>query len=87
MGAGLFLHNLFHNKDFRQSSSAFPDSKKINYACNCIDDFTMPFTETNIVELPGITVPFFDHTLFYKEPVSFSFHFFNSLRGPPHFVA
>ena len=87
MGAGLYLHNLFHNKYFTQSSSAFPDTHKIFYACNCIDDFTMPFTETNSVELPGIAVAYFDHVSFFKEPVSFSFHFFNSLRAPPVAVA
>src|ERR1041385_7565301 len=75
MGAGLCLHNLFHNKDYKSSSATLPDNKRVNYACNCIDDFTMPFTETDIVELPSIATSYSEHTsLFYKEPLSFSFH-------------
>ena len=87
MGAGLYLHNLFHNKDFKQSSAALQDNKSVRFACNCIDDFTMPFMETDEVGLPAIASSYFDHVSFYKESVSFSFHFFNSLRAPPVAVA
>jgi len=83
MGAGLYFHNLFHNKDYKQSATTVPDNKSVQLACNCIDDFTTPFTETEIIDLPGITPLFADHTSFYKESTSYSFHLFNSLRAPP----
>lgn len=87
MGVGLYLHNLLHNKDYNQSSAALPDGKKVNYTCNCIDDFTMPFTETSIVELLVVNSSDFEYTSFYKESIPFSFHFFNSLRAPPFVIA
>jgi hypothetical protein len=79
MGGGLYLHNLFHNKDFKTTGG----NTTVQYSCNCIDDFTMPFTEADVVELPPIPITHFNHNSFYKEPISFQIRFFNSLRAPP----
>ena len=87
IGAGLYLHNIFHSKDYKQADASLPDNKSVRFVCNCIDDFTMPFTETDEVRLPVIPSSYFDHVSFYKESISFSFHFFNSLRAPPFSVA
>jgi hypothetical protein len=82
MGAGLYLHNLFHTKDYKHSST-LPNNKSVKFACNCIDDFTTLFAETEILELSHVTPFYFDHNSIYKWPISASFHFFNSLRAPP----
>ena len=80
MGVGLYLHNLLHSKDYKASAAG---NRTAQYSCNCIEDFTMPFTETNVVELPTVVDSHFEYTSFYKETILFSFHFYNSLRAPP----
>lgn len=79
MGAGLYFHNLFHNKDYKSAA----DNRTTKYSCNCIDDFTTPFTETSSIELPPVASFYADCTSFYNESIPFSFHFYNSLRAPP----
>lgn len=80
MGVGLYLHNLFHTKDYKTSPAG---NKSVKYSCNCIDDFTTPFTETDAIELPPVASAFSELSSFYKESILFSFHFYNSLRAPP----
>jgi hypothetical protein len=87
MGAGLYLHNIFHGKDYAQSSATLPLNPSVKFACNCIDDFTMPFTEADVITLPAIITAFDEHTSFYKVSVSSTIHFFNSLRAPPAGIA
>ena len=83
MGAGLYLHNIFHSKDYKQADASLPDNQSVRLACNCIDDFTMPFTETSNVELTAAPTSYLEYVSFYKESISFSLHLFNSLRAPP----
>ena len=84
MGMGLYLHNWLHASTQHATSSSKPlQGQEIQFACGCINDFNLPFTETTVPELPapGITVHK-PHT----EPV-YSFRtvtkYFRSLRAPP----
>lgn len=80
MGAGLLLHNLLHA---RSATSQTDGSKEISFACNCIDDFSMPFTETEEQVLP---VPVLSHVtapVFVADRIPFTTPVFSSLRGPP----
>jgi hypothetical protein len=84
MGGGLLVHNLFH------AQTSIPGqqddkNKDINYACSCVDDFLMPFEETNeqhftapIAE-PVVSFSILPATVFTNS----TFHF--SRRGPPSF--
>jgi hypothetical protein len=80
-GFGLVIHNIFHTKNFSQSSKS-PDNTS-NYSCNCIDDFTMPFTETETVDIPLAPVSYFEFISFYRATESYTSKFFNTLRAPP----
>ena len=82
MGVGLTLHNIFHSKNYNQSS-ANTDNNSSNYSCNCIDDFTMPFTETEAVDIPLAPVSYFEFIAFYKVTESYTSDLFTSLRAPP----
>jgi hypothetical protein len=83
MGIELYLHNLLHTKNCSQPSSGLPHINTVSYSCNCIDDFTMPFTPTEVVELPAKLTSYIDITFSYKESFSSILHLFNSLRAPP----
>lgn len=84
MGMSLYLHNWLHSASQHTTSSSKPiSSEEIQFACGCVNDFNLPFTETTVPELqvPEITV----HTR-HAEPV-YSFQavtqYFRSLRAPP----
>lgn len=88
VGVGLFLHNLFHNQDISRPFQPLQKegSKEISFACNCIDDFLMPFTEAEETVLPtpatGYEMPvsFFRASTFFRPVIS------SALRGPPALV-
>jgi hypothetical protein len=80
MGTGLLLHNLFHNVSRDHSKKAEND---LNYACNCIDDFLMPFAESEVPELSQPIVYLQEFILNPACPVLSSEILFYSLRGPP----
>jgi len=85
VGVGLFLHNLLHNQDTSRplQSSSKEGAKEISYACNCIDDFLMPFTGS---EEPVIVAPLVSHEAplsFFRTDIPFRSAFHPSLRGPP----
>ena len=50
IGAGLFIHNLFHanEKPGQIASEQAIDSKEISFACTCVDNFLMPFVEADV---------------------------------------
>lgn len=83
-GAGLFVHNLLHAKNANDPSKPENENKNgISYACNCIDDFLTPFTET---DEPVCFQNNIKHTIpvvFLKEDIPFRTVIFSSLRGPP----
>ncbi len=85
IGAGLFIHNLLHDKKQLVETQAkkHGNAKEISFACSCVDNFLMPFIDTDepvvthppsVYSKPGDTV---------DEPVYFTSLIFSSLRGPP----
>lgn len=87
-GAGLFLHNLLHTPAAAAKTPANPDenNREVSFACNCIDDFLMPFTEAGE---PVYTPPVTAHgipVVFFHDLIPFSSPDFSSLRGPPAFI-
>jgi len=83
IGAGLYLHNWLHTTNCKQSSPI--GSNVVGYACNCVDDFSMPFAESlepATQTIPSTEVEFIS---FHKFLIPLSATFFYSLRGPPFF--
>lgn len=80
-GAGLLLHNALHTTQAADSKQT--DGKEVSFACNCIDDFLMPFAEPDepvvatVVSTHETAVFFFDEAVPFRQPV------LTSLRGPP----
>lgn len=82
MGGSLLLHNLLHTSSSAPSKQN-DNTKEINYACSCIDDFLVPFVEADEpVVSPVITQSIVVNT-FLHESISFPSHNFISQRGPP----
>lgn len=79
-GAGLLLHNLLHTSQVTDNA---PENKEINFACNCIDDFLMPFAGPDEPVIPAVIekhespVDYFTEDILYRKAV------LASLRGPP----
>jgi len=82
IGAGIYLHNWLHPPECNQAERAYSDTT-ISKVCNCIDDFSLPFTEPVIESAPGIGFPQQTHVSFYIRSLPFSSTAFISLRGPP----
>jgi hypothetical protein len=83
MGMGLYLHNWLHSSTQHTTSSKPISGQEIQFACGCINDFNLPFTETTVPELqaPVIVVhkPHADPV--YTFPAVSKY--FRSLRAPP----
>ena len=80
-GTGLYLHSYFHVKNNFCTSPT--GSTEIKYACTCVADFYLPFTETSPQK---IALPFFtykEHKFYYAPSIFFSTSVFHSLRAPP----
>ena len=83
IGVGIYLHNWLHLKNYKQSLPQSEGGVAIKYTCNCIDDFSMPLTETSIDELHPITTFYTTVYTFYTQSPYFSFQAYASLRAPP----
>ncbi|THU32514.1 hypothetical protein FAM09_27365 [Niastella caeni] len=83
MGMSLFFHNWLHAANQHTTSSKPISSQEIQFACGCINDFNLPFTETTV---PAIQAPVITVNKPYAAPV-FSipavYKYFHSLRAPP----
>jgi hypothetical protein len=85
MGAGLFVHNLLHNKVATDQSpiQKSESTKEISFSCSCVDNFLMPFAETDEpVVSPESPVHSKPVNGFTEQPYHVSL-IFSSLRGPP----
>ncbi len=85
MGAGLFVHNLLHDKTPVAQSPVQKNEgvKEISFSCNCIDNFLMPFVA---VDEPLALQRVNEHTKpvdSFSEKTYFTTLIFSSLRGPP----
>jgi hypothetical protein len=83
MGMSLYLHNWLHVTQKHSTSSAPLSSQEIQFACGCINDFNLPFTETAVpaLEVPVITVARPQSAPVFSIPSLFKY--FHSLRAPP----
>jgi hypothetical protein len=86
IGFGIFYHNWQHSK---ACDTTLPlSSSSVNGAnCNCIDDFSVPFTGSSIYVF---TAPTIYPCLFLSSSIEFSSNFyrcFHALRAPPAFAA
>ena len=83
MGMSLYLHNWLHASKQHIPSSKPISSQEIQFACGCINDFTLPFTETTV---PDIPVPVTTIKQVHSSPVyviPIVYKYFHSLRAPP----
>jgi hypothetical protein len=83
MGAGLYLHNWLHASKLHTTSSKPVSGQEIQFACGCINDFNLPFTETTVpsIEVPVCLISQPHSTPIFTIPTVFKY--FHSLRGPP----
>lgn len=87
MGMSLYLHNWLHAVKSHSNTATPVSGQEIKFACGCINDFTVPLTETSF---PEITVPFITINRPVAEPVyTFPavYKYFHSLRAPPVIAA
>jgi len=88
MGAGLFIHNLLHDKATTSQSPVKNNegAKEINFTCSCVDNFLMPFveaTEPTVIQNP---LTWSKAVATYSGQVYFRSLHFSALRGPPVFI-
>jgi hypothetical protein len=86
MGVGLYLHNWLHASQQHATSSKPISGQEIQFACGCINDFNLPFTE---VTVPTIEVPVTIVNQPHRAPifaVPAVYKYFHSLRAPPVIV-
>ena len=79
----MLLHNALHTNQAPDSPAKQADNKDISFACNCIDDFLMPFAEA---DKPVVAVAIEKHgtpAVSFTEDIIFYTPGFTSLRGPP----
>ena len=88
MGAGLFIHNLLHDKAPTSQSPVKNNegAKEINFACSCVDNFLMPFVEATEPALIQKPLAWSKPVDTYSVQVYFSSLHFSALRGPPVFI-
>lgn len=87
VGVGLFLHNLFHNQRIsRPFQPSKEGGKEISFACNCIDDFLVPFTEPEEIILSTPAMEYETSQRSFRASIPFQPVIFSSLRGPPALV-
>lgn len=82
-GAGLFLHKIFHNRHYQPALPLMPENNPVKFACNCIDDFTLPFLAAGNKELLSIAAVYPEHIFSGEENQSGTAHQVTSLRAPP----
>lgn len=89
MGMGLYLHNCLHtSKQQHTATTNSTPGDEVKFACGCVDDFTVPFTELPALPQVPVLIPVVIAPV-VAPIVSFqSIHkYFRSLRAPPAFIA
>ncbi|MET0463802.1 MAG: hypothetical protein ABW007_11645 [Chitinophagaceae bacterium] len=90
MGAGLFLHNLLHSQDmdqsFQSSKQRNTNDTSISFACNCIDDFLIPFQSSEEVVLPKPLIEHAQYPVRFNAGTVLGASVTAYLRGPPALV-
>jgi len=88
MGAGLFIHNLLHDKT---STGQFPykkgdGAKEVSFACSCVDNFLTPFVETTEAIVSEMPVAWAKPVNSYIEQIHPVAILTAGQRGPPVFI-
>src|SRR5687768_18493981 len=80
MGMSLYLHNWLHAATQHTTSSKPVTSQEIQFACGCINDFNLPFTDSFVpaIQVPVITVNRLHATPVFSIPAVYKY--FHSLR-------
>lgn len=88
MGAGLFVHNLLHDKATPEKTPVKKNEagKEISFSCSCVDSFLMPFAEADQPTVLPIFTTYYKPVDRYVEQVYHISLIFSSLRGPPVFI-
>jgi hypothetical protein len=82
LGLRLWIHDIFHEGRTNQSSG-FPDSDKIQFKCDCIEDAMMPLVESSIIAAPVPIGKCLDLFQTFDLQFSSTQKLFCSLKGPP----
>jgi len=83
-GAGLLIHNQFHSvKSNPASSTQDQQIDQSGSACDCINDFLMPFAETETLITASFVSENIIQNTFYQHQIPFYTAVFSALRGPP----
>jgi len=83
-GAGLLIHNQFHTTQSNPASSK--QDQQVNQsasACDCINDFLMPFAETEELIISPLVSENIVQNTSYQHQIPFYTVVFSALRGPP----
>ena len=85
IGAGLFIHNLFHDKKqlVQTQDKKHENTKEINFACSCVDNFLMPFIEADGTAIIPPSVVYNSPQNAVADQVYFTSLISSFLRGPP----
>jgi len=88
MGAGLFIHNLLHDKAPTGQSPIKKNegANEISFACSCVDNFLMPFAEASEPAVIKRKLTWSKPVYAYTEQVYFRSLNYSALRGPPVFI-
>jgi len=88
MGAGLFIHNLLHDKASASQSPVKNNegAKEITFTCSCVDNFLMPFVEATEPAAIQVSLTWSKPDVAYSEQAYFRSLYFSALRGPPVFI-
>ena len=88
MGAGLFIHNLLHDKATTNQSPIQKNesTKEISFSCSCVDNFLMPFAEQISQSFRKLVTAHPKPVNGYTEQPYHVSLIFSSLRGPPVFI-
>ena len=88
MGMGLYLHNWLHISKQQHAGTSSPGSgQEVKFACGCINDFTLPFTETPALQVPVPTISVHIPVAVAIVNLPVVYKYFRSLRAPPANIA
>jgi hypothetical protein len=82
LGLRLWIHDIFHEARINHSAG-FPDSDKIQFKCDCIEDAMMPQMESAIIAVPDPLEKCIDLSETFDLQFSSTQKLYCSLKGPP----
>jgi hypothetical protein len=86
-GAGLFVHNLFHQQGTAPTEKQNEQSTELSYACSCMDDFLLPFEPASAIAYAAPFIQYQSFTTTFAAQLIITAVPYSSLRGPPALLA